>query len=69
MADADVETIDSSLNSGLRTVIVYVASLIGAIATVAVIVPWFLLPAAIISWLYLQYSILYVSSKTELRLM
>lgn len=28
---------------------------------VAVIVPWFLLPAAIISWLYLQYSILYVS--------
>jgi hypothetical protein len=58
---ADIETIDSSLNSGLRTVIIYVANLFGALAVVAVIVPWFLLPAAIISWLYLQYSILYVS--------
>lgn len=57
----DIETIDTSLNGGLRTVIVYVASLIGALATVAVIVPWFLLPAAIISWLYFQYSVLYVS--------
>lgn len=57
----DIETIDTSLNSGLRTVIVYVASLFGAIAVVAAIVPWFLLPAALISWMYLQYSVLYVS--------
>ena len=44
----------------MRTVIVYVASLFGAIAVVAVIVPWFLIPAAVISWMYWQYSVLYV---------
>jgi ABC-type multidrug transport system fused ATPase/permease subunit len=82
----DVETIDSSLNGGLRTVIVYVASLIGAVvsvictslgialqeaglnliqAVVTAIVPWFLIPAAAISYLYYRYSLLYVSSASR----
>nr|XP_019008083.1 ATP-binding cassette transporter [Kwoniella pini CBS 10737]OCF46864.1 ATP-binding cassette transporter [Kwoniella pini CBS 10737] len=63
----DVETIDSSLNGALRTVIIYIASLIGAIVVVAAIVPWFLLPAAIISYLYYQYSIVYLRVGRSLR--
>ncbi|WRT70588.1 uncharacterized protein IL334_007586 [Kwoniella shivajii] len=63
----DVETIDSSLNGALRTVIIYVASLIGAIVTVAAIVPWFLVPAAVISYLYYQYSVVYLRVGRSLR--
>ncbi|WVQ85985.1 hypothetical protein IAT38_008153 [Cryptococcus sp. DSM 104549] len=63
----DVETIDSYLNGALRTVIIYVASLIGAIGVVAFIVPWFLVPAAIISYLYYQYSLLYLRVGRSLR--
>ncbi|WVF67988.1 hypothetical protein IAT40_002750 [Kwoniella sp. CBS 6097] len=63
----DVETIDSSLNGALRTVIIYVASLIGAIGVVAFIVPWFLVPAAIISFMYYQYSVLYLRVGRSLR--
>jgi hypothetical protein len=56
-----VETIDSSLNSSLRTVVGMVASLIGAVALVAVIIPWFLVPAAVISYIYYKLSVAYVS--------
>ncbi|WVR08508.1 hypothetical protein IAU60_005563 [Kwoniella sp. DSM 27419] len=63
----DVETIDSSLNGALRTVIIYVANLIGAIFIVATIVPWFLVPAAIISFLYYQYSVVYLRVGRSLR--
>ena len=63
----DVETIDSSLNSGLRTVVVYIAGLFGAIAVVAVIVPWFLVPAAIISYLYWHYTVQYLRVGRSLR--
>ncbi|WVW80972.1 hypothetical protein I302_102963 [Kwoniella bestiolae CBS 10118] len=63
----DVETIDTSLNGALRTVIIYVASLIGAIVVVAAIVPWFLVPAAVISYLYYQYSVVYLRVGRSLR--
>ncbi|OCF78519.1 ATP-binding cassette transporter [Kwoniella mangroviensis CBS 8886] len=63
----DVETIDSSLNGALRTVIIYVANLIGAIVVVAAIVPWFLVPAAVISYLYYQYSVVYLRVGRSLR--
>ncbi|EIW69963.1 hypothetical protein TREMEDRAFT_38635 [Tremella mesenterica DSM 1558] len=63
----DIETIDSSLNSGLRTVIIYIASLFGAIGVVAVIVPWFLLPAAVISYLYWHYAVQYLRVGRSLR--
>ncbi|KAK4688623.1 hypothetical protein P7C73_g1481, partial [Tremellales sp. Uapishka_1] len=63
----DIETIDTSLNGSLRTTIIYIASLISAIGLVAVIVPWFLVPAAIISYLYYSYSILYLKTGRSLR--
>lgn len=63
----DVETIDGSLSSSLRTVVAYGASLIGAVVVVGVIVPWFLLPAAIISWLYYRYSVKYLRIGRSLR--
>ncbi|OWZ59696.1 ATP-binding cassette transporter [Cryptococcus neoformans c45] len=63
----DVEVIDSSLNGALRTVLIYVASLIAAIGVVAFIVPWFLVPAAVISYLYYQYSVLYLRVGRSLR--
>ncbi|KAL7422691.1 hypothetical protein Q5752_001982 [Cryptotrichosporon argae] len=63
----DVETIDGSLNWTLRTIIIYVASLISAIVLVAVIVPSFLLPAAVISYLYYRYSVIYLKTGRSLR--
>jgi len=63
----DIETIDGSLNSSLMTVIVYVANLFVAVAVVAAIVPWFLLPAAIISFLYYQYTLLYLRAGRSVR--
>ncbi|KGB75304.2 ATP-binding cassette transporter [Cryptococcus deuterogattii R265] len=63
----DVEVIDSSLNGALRTVLIYVASLLAAIGVVAFIVPWFLVPAALISYLYYQYSVLYLRVGRSLR--
>lgn len=63
----DVEVIDSSLNGALRTVLIYVSSLIAAIGVVGFIVPWFLVPAAVISYLYYQYSVLYLRVGRSLR--
>jgi ABC-type multidrug transport system fused ATPase/permease subunit len=63
----DIETIDGSLNSSLTTVLVYVANLIVAVAVVAAIVPWFLLPAAIISYLYYRYTLLYLRAGRSVR--
>ncbi|WVQ70586.1 hypothetical protein IAR50_000105 [Cryptococcus sp. DSM 104548] len=63
----DVEVVDSYLNGALRTVMLYLASLVGAIGVVAFIVPWFLVPAAIISYLYYQYSLLYLRVGRSLR--
>ena len=63
----DIETIDGSLNGSLRTVLAYSSALIGAIAVVAVIVPWFLIPAAIISYLYYRYTVLYLRVGRSLR--
>ncbi len=65
--DQDIETIDSSLSGALQTVLTYVAMLIGAVVIVAFIVPWFLLPAAIISYLYWRYSVSYLKVGRSLR--
>jgi len=48
-------------------VISYGASLVGAVVVVAFIVPWFLVPAAIIAYLYWQYSVLYLRVGRSLR--
>ena len=63
----DIETVDSSLNGSLQIVISYAASLVGAVVVVAFIVPWFLVPAAIIAYLYWQYSVLYLRVGRSLR--
>ena len=65
----DIETIDGSLNSSLSVVISRVANLISAVVVVAVIVPWFLLPALVISYVYWQYSVVYVSRQCHLSLL
>ncbi|WWD20615.1 hypothetical protein CI109_105091 [Kwoniella shandongensis] len=63
----DVETLDGSLNQSLEIVIVYFANLVSAIVVVAFIIPWFLVPAAVISYTYYQYSILYLRVGRSLR--
>lgn len=63
----DIETIDGSLNGSLMTVIIYVANLFVAIGVVAVIVPWFLVPAAIISYMYYRYTLLYLRAGRSVR--
>jgi ABC-type multidrug transport system fused ATPase/permease subunit len=63
----DIETIDGSLTSSLRTVLQQVATLIGSLALVASIVPAFLLPAAFISYGYYRLSVVYLSCTRDLR--
>ncbi|ORY29629.1 putative ATP-binding cassette transporter protein YOR1 [Naematelia encephala] len=63
----DIETIDGSLNQSIQVVVAYMANLISAIVVVAAIVPWFLVPAAIISYIYWHYSVLYLKVGRSLR--
>jgi ABC-type multidrug transport system fused ATPase/permease subunit len=63
----DIETIDGSLSSSLSTIMFYVGNLIFAVVVVAAIVPWFLVPAALISYLYYRYTLLYLRAGRSVR--
>lgn len=63
----DIESLDTSLSQSLRVVISQAGNLVGALVMVAVIVPWFLVPAALISWAYWRYSVVYLRVGRSLR--
>ncbi|KAJ9111103.1 hypothetical protein QFC19_001302 [Naganishia cerealis] len=63
----DIETIDGSLTGSLRQVLVSTASLIGAIILVTGILPWFLVPAAFISYAFYVLSVRYLNVSRDLR--
>lgn len=61
----DVETVDGRLNGSLRMVITYFVSLVVTVLTIIWVVPIFVLPAIVISYLYYSYTVLYVSPATR----
>ncbi|ORX41111.1 hypothetical protein BD324DRAFT_613230 [Kockovaella imperatae] len=63
----DIESVDSSVNWILKAIINYIVNLIAAIIIVAIIVPWFLVPAVIISYIYWRYSVIYLRVGRSLR--
>lgn len=63
----DVETIDNSLSGTIRMVLANVAVLIGALAFVVVILPGFLLPAAVISYGFYALTVRYLNTSRSLR--
>jgi ABC-type multidrug transport system fused ATPase/permease subunit len=63
----DVETIDNSLSSTLKTVLGNVALLIGSIAMVASILPGFLLPASFIGYAFYMLTTRYLATSRSLR--
>jgi ABC-type multidrug transport system fused ATPase/permease subunit len=63
----DIETIDGSLTGSLRQVLVSTASLIGAIILVTGILPWFVVPAAFISYAFYVLSVRYLNVSRDLR--
>ena len=63
----DLETIDGSLIGSLRQVLYQVAALFGAIILVTAILPWFVLPAAVISYGFYALSIRYLNCSRDLR--
>ncbi|KII83783.1 hypothetical protein PLICRDRAFT_702353 [Plicaturopsis crispa FD-325 SS-3] len=65
----DVETIDSSLASSLQAVNSSLATFFAAILTVAVVFPWFLIPAFIIGTAYRRLAIGYLNTGRDLRRM
>ncbi|CAA7263971.1 unnamed protein product [Cyclocybe aegerita] len=65
----DIETIDSSLAGSLQAVNSSLASFFAAILTVAVIFPYFLVPAAFIGFAYRELAIGYLNTGRDLRRM
>ncbi|KAF8717299.1 P-loop containing nucleoside triphosphate hydrolase protein, partial [Rhizoctonia solani] len=65
----DVQTVDSSLSSSLRNCSHWLATFFAGLFTVSVILPPFLLPAAIIAWLYYLIALSYVRTARDLKRM
>ncbi|KAF8220884.1 multidrug resistance-associated ABC transporter [Tricholoma matsutake] len=65
----DIETIDSSLAGSLQAVNSSLASFFASIITVAVVFPWFLLPACVIGFAYRELAIGYLNTGRDLRRM
>ncbi|KAH7316414.1 hypothetical protein B0J17DRAFT_724436 [Rhizoctonia solani] len=65
----DVQTVDSSLSSSLRNFSHWLATFFAGLLTVSVILPPFLLPAAIIAWLYYLIALKYVRTARDLKRM
>ncbi|TDL18516.1 hypothetical protein BD410DRAFT_880297 [Rickenella mellea] len=65
----DMETIDSSLSDSLGTVYRTLASLISSVIVVSFVFPWFVVPAAIIGFLYWQLAVAYLNIGRDLRRM
>lgn len=63
----DIQSVDNSMNSILRTVVTMVAGLISKILIVGYIIPWFLIPAALISYIYYRYALIYLRTGRSLR--
>ncbi|KAF8222623.1 hypothetical protein L208DRAFT_1413119 [Tricholoma matsutake] len=65
----DIETIDSSLAKSLQSVNSSLAAFFASIITIAVVFPWFLLPAFFIMLTYRELAIGYVNTGRDLRRM
>ncbi|KAG8689189.1 hypothetical protein FRC11_003875, partial [Ceratobasidium sp. 423] len=65
----DVQTVDSSLSASLRNCSHWLATFFAGLLTVSVILPPFLLPAAIIAWLYYLIALKYVRTARDLKRM
>ncbi|KAH7927030.1 hypothetical protein BV22DRAFT_1032254 [Leucogyrophana mollusca] len=65
----DIETIDSNLGSTLANVNHSLATFIAAIITIAVFFPFFLVPAAVLGYLYRLLAIGYLNTGRDLRRM
>ncbi|CAE6458080.1 unnamed protein product, partial [Rhizoctonia solani] len=65
----DVQTVDSSLSSSLRNCSHWLATFFAGLFTVSVILPPFLIPAAIIAWLYYLIALSYVRTARDLKRM
>jgi len=63
----DVETIDSGLGSMIRTMVTMIASLIARLWLVVYVIPQFIFPALLISFVYFQYSVVYLRTGRSLR--
>ncbi|PVF92969.1 hypothetical protein CPB86DRAFT_743436 [Serendipita vermifera] len=65
----DIETIDSSLISSLRSTSVYIAAFIASVATITIIFPGFIVPGTIIGYCYWKLSSGYLDAGRDLRRM
>ncbi|KAJ3842758.1 hypothetical protein EV361DRAFT_888642 [Lentinula raphanica] len=65
----DIETIDSSLASSLQNVNSSLANFFASVLTIAVIFPFFLIPATILGFIYRELSIGYLNTGRDLRRM
>ncbi|KAJ3788774.1 hypothetical protein GGU10DRAFT_384717 [Lentinula aff. detonsa] len=65
----DIETIDSSLASSLQNVNSSLANFFASVITIAVIFPFFLIPAAVLGFIYRELSIGYLNTGRDLRRM
>ncbi|KAF7352973.1 Multidrug resistance-associated ABC transporter [Mycena venus] len=65
----DISTVDTKLSQSMKSLIYLLGSLAVAILTVTVVFPYFLVPAALLSFAYYKLSVGYLHSSRDLRRM
>jgi hypothetical protein len=65
----DMTTVDTSLSGSLRNTSHWLATFFAGLLTVSVILPPFLLPAAVIAWMYYLLAVGYVRTARDLKRM
>ncbi|CED85550.1 Multidrug resistance-associated protein/mitoxantrone resistance protein, ABC superfamily [Phaffia rhodozyma] len=63
---SDVSSLDGQLTMSLRQAMLYIASGISSVVVVAVVEPWFLLPASVLSVIYYLVSIVYTRTRRDI---
>ncbi|KAJ1301602.1 hypothetical protein OPQ81_008850 [Rhizoctonia solani] len=63
----DIDTIDNTLGDALRMLAGTLSQIIGAIILIAILIPWFLIPVALILVIYYWAALFYRSSARELK--
>ena len=63
----DIDTVDNMLGDSLRMFFATMASILGAIILIAIVLPWFLIAVASITMLYIWAAMFYRASARELK--
>ena len=63
----DIDTIDNTLGDAMRMLVATMASILGAVILIAIVLPWFLIAVGVVGIAYVWSAIFYRASARELK--